>query len=469
MIMSNERVRQIRENDNDSIDWDRPILIGSCPSSGSTLLSVMLDAHPDILCGPELSLFSHPIFWTGRGVDWQNTLLKRMGIGHDVHSSVERLLSDGFCPYASLVFGNNLPWYNLTEDKLKNIIQNSTSAHQLIKHLYLSSLRSHSKRVWAEKSPPNLYSFKAFLEYYPKGRVIYIVRDGRDVVSSLQRRNFGFKRALAIWLVETAICELYYEHPRVLRIRYEDLILKTKETVEILLNFLELPIGMENILNYRQFSSRVSSDVTINVSSWQSNPSQAISNRSIGIWRDDLTLEQLTTFASAYIVHAPIGYPQLIGQTASGMLKRLGYEPIESGETGIEELLQFIDKEKLFLSGNDYVDLKIFQERFVECDIKRLPKVKFSWETARLRIKLENIQKEYANIQLQMRQLETFYTNLQKQYDTLQVQFDSLQSQNHHILSLFGIGILIKINQIPLVKTIDAMISKVYRILLKRK
>ena len=46
-----------------AIAWQRPVLVGCCPSSGSTLLSVMLDAHPDLMCGPELSIFAHPLVW----------------------------------------------------------------------------------------------------------------------------------------------------------------------------------------------------------------------------------------------------------------------------------------------------------------------------------------------------------------------------------------------------------------------
>jgi len=42
---------------------DKPILVASPPSSGSTLLAVMLDNHPLISCGPETSLMGNPLFY----------------------------------------------------------------------------------------------------------------------------------------------------------------------------------------------------------------------------------------------------------------------------------------------------------------------------------------------------------------------------------------------------------------------
>jgi len=51
-----------------------PILVGSAPSCGSTLFSTMLDAHPQVVCGPELNLVSHPVFWAAQGEDWHGSI-----------------------------------------------------------------------------------------------------------------------------------------------------------------------------------------------------------------------------------------------------------------------------------------------------------------------------------------------------------------------------------------------------------
>ena len=35
----------------------------------------MLDAHPDLLCGPELTILSHPLIWQDCGDVWRQRLL----------------------------------------------------------------------------------------------------------------------------------------------------------------------------------------------------------------------------------------------------------------------------------------------------------------------------------------------------------------------------------------------------------
>ena len=40
------------------VSCQSPIIIGGCPRSGTTLTRVILDAHPNIACGPESSLLA---------------------------------------------------------------------------------------------------------------------------------------------------------------------------------------------------------------------------------------------------------------------------------------------------------------------------------------------------------------------------------------------------------------------------
>ena len=39
---------------------NEPIIIGGCGSSGTTLIRKMLNAHRNIACGPEMSIFDRP-------------------------------------------------------------------------------------------------------------------------------------------------------------------------------------------------------------------------------------------------------------------------------------------------------------------------------------------------------------------------------------------------------------------------
>jgi hypothetical protein len=393
-----------------SIAWERPILIGSCPSSGSTLLSVMLDAHPDVLCGPELSLFSHPFFWSLEGAEWRARLLRYISLGPLAISLPEWKLSNGLCPYALLLYSNTLPWYGITCEELKNLVQKCSNANELVRYLYGPVMQAQGKIIWAEKSPPNIYSFGAFLERYPEGKVLYLVRDGRDVICSLNRRKFGFKRALSVWLIETAISELYKDHPRVHRIRYEDLVINPRTTVENILSFLDLPFDVDSVLNYQKKSLRALSDdasIDAGIPVWLNNPRQPLSSRSVGNWQNILSPEQAIAFESASIVQSIKGYEQLEGETTLGIIKRLDYETNEEvNRVDIAKLCRLVTEEELFLSGNDYGQTNIFQERFVECDIMKLPKAPFSWEERRFIAKLNTARHSITNTNDKLKGLE---------------------------------------------------------------
>ena len=214
-----------------AIDWERPILIGCSPSSGSTLLSVMLDAHPDILCGPEFSMFSHPFFWSQAGPVWRERVARYLELSYHAKALPEWTLDNGVCPYAELVFDDSLPWYGVTRSSLIALAEKSDDGQALVEHVFGPLLQSKQKTIWADKSPTNLYAFKAFLERHPRGKAIYLFRDGRDTICSLMRRSYSFKKAASVWLTETALAETYSTHPRVFPVRYEALVQRRRRRV----------------------------------------------------------------------------------------------------------------------------------------------------------------------------------------------------------------------------------------------
>ena len=78
------------------------------------MLSVMLDAHSEVLCGPELALFSHPFFWTQEGREWRERLQSYLGQDDQATRSPAWTLAEGVCPYTDIVYTNTLPWYGLS-------------------------------------------------------------------------------------------------------------------------------------------------------------------------------------------------------------------------------------------------------------------------------------------------------------------------------------------------------------------
>lgn len=369
-----------------------PILIGSCGSAGSTVLSVMLDAHPEILSGPELGLFAHPFVWRESGATWREPLLAHLDEGYEASFRPEWTLENGYCPYTGLVLENTLAWYGQSLDTLRELIRDSDDGRQLADKLFEPLLSGRGKKRWAEKSPQNIYAFGAFLDAYPDGRIVYMVRDPRDTVTSLMRKQWGgFKRSLAFWLVDTAICELYRDHPRVHRIRYEDLVADPTATVGELLAFLDVAPEVEAVLRFSEISSRATAPDASSVGdpAWHYRPSAPLGRDAVGAWRESLTAEQLVCLAASTIV-VPVAGLDVAGVSVASLTAQLDYEPFDGVDVDHQVLCMLLDDQRLLLSGSDYPydDVTSVHESHVECDPEQLPAPALTWVGRRLQTKL---------------------------------------------------------------------------------
>jgi hypothetical protein len=164
-----------------------PIIIGGCPRSGTSLLLSVLSAHPDIYCIPDEA-------WAFYDT---NTLAEFEGY-------VDRYL-----------------WGHLPE-----------------------GLEAGYTR-WCEKTPMNVLAFRNILDYFGSGcRLIHIVRDGRDVITSRHPQDpsrFWVEGWMWTWYVTEGA--RFAEHPQVHTVRYEDLVRRYEWTVSGLFAFLDEDVG----------------------------------------------------------------------------------------------------------------------------------------------------------------------------------------------------------------------------------
>jgi len=327
-------------------NWDKPVLLGCAPSSGSTLLSVMLDAHPDILCGPELSLFSHPYFWLGDGPDWARRLDAWLdpAVDEQQDPAWEWCGGRGMCPYVRLIYEHALEWYEVPLAQVRAAVSATPHPVEVARTIFAPQLTRRGKTICAEKSPPNIYALKAFLQRYPQGRGIVIVRDGRDVICSLLRRGWEFWRAAATWLVETALARALARHPRVRVLRYEDLVADAAKPLTDLCDFLGVAGAVDQMTNYTANSARVHNDPSILMTSWQSRPNQPIQSASVGRWRKELTPAHLSMLAAARVLPGVDGLEDTGGAGFIDVLQYFNYSPegldAQARDTDILDLMQ---------------------------------------------------------------------------------------------------------------------------------
>ncbi|NQZ67397.1 MAG: sulfotransferase [Lentisphaeria bacterium] len=95
------------------------------------------------------------------------------------------------------------------------------------------------KRRWIEKTPGNIRYLSPIFERLPDAKVIIIIRDGRDVAASIQKRTGNLENGIKRWCNDNLAGKEYWDNPNVYRIKYEDIISDFEKTITDLLSFLD--------------------------------------------------------------------------------------------------------------------------------------------------------------------------------------------------------------------------------------
>ena len=196
-----------------SISRDEPILIGGCGRSGTTLLLSILGAHPDLLAMPE-----------------------------EMYA---------FYPYP----------FRLT--KLISAIKRSEKADW--KH-------------WCEKTPKNVRAFsKIFEAFGGQVKLIHIVRDGRDVVTSHHpNADERYYIAPERWVADVGAG--WEQREKTLLIRYEDLVNQAQATLEVVCNYLGIQFD-DRMLEFERHSNIQENKA------WEGGKVSQLSNQQVARWQ----------------------------------------------------------------------------------------------------------------------------------------------------------------------------------------
>lgn len=195
------------------VSHERHIVIGGCGRSGTTLLRVILDSHPNLCCGPESKVF----------------------VRERLH--VDRILRNFKFEPAAIVA----------------LIKASQSRTEFIDRFARLCCTMTEKSRWAEKTPRNIESIGYVLDRFPNALFVNMLRDGRDTACSLQvhpryrvrngkvvptNKRKPMMYAATRWRDCIAEARPYLSHPRFRTVRYEDLVADPRGTIGRLLHFL---------------------------------------------------------------------------------------------------------------------------------------------------------------------------------------------------------------------------------------
>ena len=138
-----------------------PIFIVGSGHCGTTLLCRLIDAHPDICCGPESEAFVR---------------------NAKPSATVNSLKLTG--AYAATANALDRPHERVSRAvAVERVLQSHCLAHK------------QSAKRWAEKTPTHVHHLVAILGAFPRARVVLMVRDGFDTICSFARRA----RAAPAW------------------------------------------------------------------------------------------------------------------------------------------------------------------------------------------------------------------------------------------------------------------------------
>jgi|TARA_B110000467_G_scaffold160834_1_gene180828 hypothetical protein len=203
----------------------RPVVIGGCARSGTTLLLSLLSSHPRIYAIP---------------VETQT-----------------------LCPTA--YYGD------FDADAAFDI-------PTLNEHLVAANITRKS-HLWCEKTPRNIHFFEGILNHFGKSvKLLQIVRDGRDVVCSMHpndtKQNWVQPHR---WVDDVTAGFVFQDHAQVLTIRFEDLIVCFEKTVQDICDFLDIELT-HHLIEYPKYA-------TVKTSNAWLESAHLPSSHSIGKWR----------------------------------------------------------------------------------------------------------------------------------------------------------------------------------------
>ena len=205
----------------------RPIFLVSSPRSGSTLLRLILDAHPNIAIPPPGYLFHflYPYMYSYGDLSDDGNF---------------RELAEDFLAVPTIA---KWPITVTVDDIVAGAPERSFRG--VYEFLHGTYAETQGKGRWGNKSPRNGFYLDEIKALFPDVKIVHLLRDGRDVAIDLADADFqphsiycgALRWDECIRVVEDSSSRLAPES--FLEIRYEDLCEDPEATLRGLCDFLE--------------------------------------------------------------------------------------------------------------------------------------------------------------------------------------------------------------------------------------
>ncbi|NUR67573.1 MAG: sulfotransferase [Streptomyces sp.] len=288
----------------------RPVFVLGCPRSGTTLLQLMLHAHPRIALPPE-TRFVLPAYE------------QRLGFG-DLRDAGNR------AGLAQWITGRKETRFHELGLDAKAVAERIAAGPPTLGSALGITLKAyaerHGKARWGDKRPAYALHVEQILRLFPDAQFVHLVRDGRDCVASLLGMPWwhrGFHEAVATW---AQVMDTTRGHARRLgpdswhELRFEDLVADPEPQLRSLCGYLGEEYDPRMAEPRRLASQAVPARKT-----WHSRTHGALDATRAGSWQLRLTPDQIRLCEAAF----------------GDRLVRNGYEPSGAVRPDPAELLRY--------------------------------------------------------------------------------------------------------------------------------
>lgn len=259
----------------------RPIFIVGCPRSGTTLLQLMLHAHPAIAIPPENRFLLEMYDNREQFGDLRERGNRRKVAQFIVRRRRSKLRDFGLDP----------------DQTLRRIVREAPTVGAAAEVVFRSYAERFGKRRWGDKRPAYIQRLDVVLRLFPDAQIIHIVRDGRDCVSSLKRMPWwegGSMSAIRIWraaIIKGRRARARLPEHAYIEVRYEDLVTNPDVELRRLCAFLDEDFD-EAMLEPHRFADVAVPERKV----WHSRTAQAVDDAATHRWRRDLEPWELSLF-----------------------------------------------------------------------------------------------------------------------------------------------------------------------------
>lgn len=218
-----------------------PFVVGIA-RSGTTLLRLMLDAHPELAIPPE--------------THFATKVINAFNLMREDDVSREEMRARG----AAIIVGHPR-WgdFGLDAHEFQRRVDTTSgvTARPILRTFYEYYAEANEKPRWGDKSPPYTWKTPKLQDALPEARFINLIRDGRDVALSLGEVSWGpgdVNESAHKWVNELTLARRRARRLRkgtYLEVRYEDLVTDPEPILREVAEFVRLPWS-DAMMNYHE-------------------------------------------------------------------------------------------------------------------------------------------------------------------------------------------------------------------------